>query len=114
MTQQTKHTPAPWHMQTLSHQSITGHDICIIHGVTTQPTEDGKGQRYCYISADKPCFEVSDEEQLANAYLIAAAPDLLAALEQAVTSMQDSGYPNDHLSVKAARAAIAKAKGSAA
>lgn len=43
------------------------------------------------------------------AKLIAAAPDLLAALEQAVTSMQDSGYPNTHAAVMAARQAIKKA-----
>jgi hypothetical protein len=40
-----------------------------------------------------------------------AAPELLEALEQTVTSMQDSGYSDKHLIVKAARAAIAKAKG---
>lgn len=45
------------------------------------------------------------------AKLIAAAPDMLAALEQAVTSMQDSGYPNTHVAVLAARQAIRKAKG---
>lgn len=44
-----------------------------------------------------------------DAALIAAAPDLLEALEQAVTSMQDSGYPNSHVAVRAARTAIAKA-----
>ena len=43
-----------------------------------------------------------------------AAPELLEALEQAVTSMQDSGYPNSSVAVRAARAAIAKAKGEAA
>ncbi len=45
------------------------------------------------------------------AKLIAAAPDMLAALEQAVTSMQDSGYPNTHAAVLAARQAIRKATG---
>lgn len=49
----------------------------------------------------------------ADAALIAAAPELLEALEQAVTSMQDSGYPNSHVAVRAARAAIAKATGGA-
>jgi hypothetical protein len=47
----------------------------------------------------------------ANARLIAAAPELLEALKQAVTSMQDSGYQNSHVAVRAARAAIAKATG---
>lgn len=47
----------------------------------------------------------------ANARLMAAAPELLNALEQAVTSMQDNGYRNSHLAVRAARAAIARARG---
>lgn len=46
---------------------------------------------------------------LDKARLIAAAPDLLEALQQAVTSMQDSGYPNDSLVIRAARQAITKA-----
>ena len=41
------------------------------------------------------------------------ALELLEALEQAVTSMQDSGYSNSHLAVRAARAAILKVYGSA-
>jgi hypothetical protein len=46
-----------------------------------------------------------------DARLIAAAPKLLSALKQAVTSMQDSGYPNSHVAVREARAAIAAATG---
>lgn len=46
-----------------------------------------------------------------RARLIAVAPRLLSALEQAVTSMQDSGYPNSHVAVREARAAIAEATG---
>lgn len=38
-----------------------------------------------------------------------AAGEMLEALKQAVESMQDSGYPNDHPAVLAARAAIEKA-----
>jgi hypothetical protein len=53
------------------------------------------------------------DEAEANARLIAAAPELLEALQQAVTSMQDSGYQNSHIAVRAARAAIAKATGGA-
>ena len=49
--------------------------------------------------------------QQANAHLIAAAPDLYEALGQAVTSMQDNGYSNSHVAVRAARAALAKARG---
>lgn len=47
----------------------------------------------------------------ANARLIAAAPELYEALKQAVTSMQDSGYSNSHIAIRAARAALSKAAG---
>jgi hypothetical protein len=40
-----------------------------------------------------------------------AAPDMYDALEQACTSMQDSGYSNRHVAVMAARLALAKARG---
>lgn len=41
----------------------------------------------------------------------AAAEDLYAALDQALTSMQDSGYQNEHVVIRAGRAALAKANG---
>lgn len=53
----------------------------------------------------------SDSNRLAVAQLIAAAPELLEALTLAIQSMQDSGYPNTHVAVLAARQAIRKAKG---
>lgn len=60
-----------------------------------------------------------DSDLLADALDIAAEHDklkavnaeLLEALKQCVTSMQDSGYQNNHIAVMAARAAIAKAEG---
>jgi hypothetical protein len=49
----------------------------------------------------------------ANARLIAAAPDLLEALEGTAALLEALGYAaDDSLTVGAARAAIAKAKGS--
>lgn len=47
----------------------------------------------------------------ANAQLISAAPDLYEALEQAITSMQDSGYANESVVVLAGKQALAKARG---
>lgn len=41
----------------------------------------------------------------------AAAEDLYSALDQALTSMQDSGYQNEHAVIRAGRTAIAKADG---
>lgn len=53
--------------------------------------------------------QMCDEELLANARLIAAAPDMLAALEWAVETADTEQYEADWYA--AARAAIAKAKG---
>jgi len=49
---------------------------------------------------------ISDEERKANALLIAAAPDLLMALEAVIR-----GIPDTWEGVQVARKAIAKAKG---
>lgn len=50
------------------------------------------------------------EQRRANARLIAAAPDLLAALHQMLNDLTD-GDDEAHTAVKRARAAIAKATG---
>lgn len=50
-------------------------------------------------------------EREANADLISAAPDMYEALEQAVTSMLDSGYSLDSAAVRACDIALAKARG---
>lgn len=47
----------------------------------------------------------------ANARLIAAAPDLLEALEELRRCLIDQGFPDDGHMLTTARAAIAKAKG---
>lgn len=54
-----------------------------------------------------PSFEVDEP----NARPIAAAPELLDALEQCIASMLDSGYRADAVVIRAARDAIAKATG---
>jgi hypothetical protein len=48
-------------------------------------------------------------EQIANARLIAAAPDLLAALQGLLTNTLSNQAPDGQEAVRAARAAIAKA-----
>lgn len=69
---------------------------------------------------DRPrrCHNISEAEEEANARLIAAAPDLLAAceaLEQSICRFiqECPGYVfnGDDLALRAARAAIAKARG---
>jgi hypothetical protein len=54
------------------------------------------------------------EDNMANAHLIAAAPDMLAALVQAVEWIEDDRWGEDYICEEwysEARAAIAKAKG---
>ncbi len=83
-----KHTPGPW--------ATDGGDTVVAMGnqiVVTAPAPDG----------------ASREEMKANARLIAAAPDLLAVLENMFTEFGDFEY--DVAAISAARAAIAKAKG---
>ena len=125
---QTTHTPGPWVVGT----DTTGLEVCTVYGVPTQPTEDGKGQEYVYVHypriVDNDFYFPTREENLANARLISAAPDLLAALEDsnaAINAMaaqvdaewrnhDKAGDRNDKI-VRAfrekARAAIAKARG---
>lgn len=87
----TKHTPGPWNVTTSS----------AAHSVRNQ-----RGERICTVNT-----AVTD--QLAKARLIAAAPELLAALagmiEMATHHAMDDGEKRAIL--RAARAAIAKAKG---
>ena len=105
----TKHTPGPW---VAVKSSNNGWEIC---GVLGDLPERRNMVEFTYAS-NKPVLlfvepwhqfpnEKWNEMQQANARLIAAAPDLLAALEMIV---------NDGLStsrIAAGRAAIAKALG---
>lgn len=99
MTAETKHTPGPW---------------------GAEPMEDGCS--VAYRINDASGYEVavtsgrdSDGEEAANARLIAAAPDMLAALCSLCNELEMPGergvlhgVPN---ALTAARAAIAKAEG---
>jgi hypothetical protein len=76
-----QHTPGPWTIQSHENRLYVG------------PVEIGG----------------EEDEDLANACLIAAAPDLLAALRKAADYMGEMYHPADVL--EEARAAIAKATG---
>lgn len=106
----TKHTPGPW----ISAEPYPyGVQVSSTNGYVCRVSESGKK---------------STEEQRANARLIAAAPDLLAALEDAIAKMKQyipkaaQGYDNGcfkyvgmgedfdcSCAICKARAAIAKA-----
>ena len=92
-----KHTPGPWR-------------------VDPDPRQDMEWNNHIYGADDMAvCFMAhsdgkDDERDQANARLIAAAPELLGALEAACRL----DYFNEHNALaKQARSAIAKAKGEA-
>ena len=92
-----KHTPGPW-------------------GLDGNLIEGPDGERVACITA----YSRRTPKQKANARLIAASPDLLAALQALVAELDGSGkpyssdsYAPEHF-VTAAKAAIAKAEGGAA
>lgn len=120
-----KHTPGPW---------TTGEPLALFEGGSTRfhiSQEDGAPYTSNYSDVAQFLAETIPGEKLevqkANALLIAAAPDMLEALqrvvaaEKAVNSMYWDGRGGDEPavirefenSVDAARAAIAKATGEA-
>lgn len=96
-----KHTPGPWTLQPCEAHSEDGRDIAEVRG----------GDRIIFSE------EVVDAECLANAKLIAAAPDLLDALTDTLDSLEYvranhpdvSGCGVREERIEKAKAAIAKA-----
>jgi hypothetical protein len=72
-------TKGPWELTT----ETLSEEVCTVHGITRQPTEDGFGQGWVYVVPSGNFTVRTDEEQLANAHLIAAAPTLYEALLEA-------------------------------
>lgn len=109
------HTPGPWLIET----TTKGFEVCTLHGVERQPTEDRLGQSWVYV---RPASMVrngewhwpNETEQFANARLIAAAPELLEVLKRlraASTSIRDDIESETVAALAEADAAIAKAEG---
>lgn len=87
----TKHTPGPWSTHLVD-------DTIVI--IPRRPLP----QKFSTLGHS----EVADEEDFANARLIAAAPELLEALQMALVYIDGEGTPEQY---EQAIAAIAKAKG---
>jgi hypothetical protein len=91
----TKFTPGPWVVANGAQVWHSGHNTV-------------ESPRICTLqNAAKPVRQLSDDEMIANARLIAAAPDLYAALEGLMRWC--AGDVLDVPEVNAARAALAKA-----
>lgn len=96
MTEQSKHTPGPWRVYC---------DPC--HYDTASDVKSDCGQFFASVGGKSGW-----QEQEANARLIAAAPDLLEALEAIVHTWDGPAYKHfmrDNIDL--AKRAIAKAKG---
>jgi hypothetical protein len=97
------YTKAPWH-------------ICEVTGRGLQLIRDANG--YCVAEAVKPANSCAAYvDHIANAALIAAAPELLAALELMNELFADHAQYDDEghetAAIVAMQAAISKAKGEA-
>lgn len=103
----TKHTPGPWRREI--YIGLMG--IGAGSGKPGAPEKTIVGGCGC---CDSP-YGVDDEQEAeANAHLIAAAPELLAALEQMLAVFVDDPLTHQYTSgtaADAARDAIAKARG---
>jgi hypothetical protein len=88
-----KHTTGPWKCD----------------GLDIMAYAEQHGQTIAHVQPSLPQFQA---EVIANARLIAAAPDLLEALEGLLAVAVEVGeLPPDFGQTRAARAALAKAKG---
>ena len=104
-----KHTPGPWRVD-------------IDRAIVADSQARGIW-RTVVADLGLPTSPNGAQEREANAHLIAAAPDLLEALEELVVTAdnmrawierQAAATPEDHAAIARARAAIAKAKGESA
>ena len=95
-----QHTPGPWKVVKTEnkHRHVIYSCVCKVTEINTENSfHDGIGLG----------------EGIANARLIAAAPELLEALRHMIYAVEDltHGDAEDIMAVKEARAAIAKARG---
>lgn len=97
----TQHTPGPWTLETVKTQ------IGICHCIGPfPPLRPGSKPSYACIYVDGRYKPEQDPLSLANARLIAAAPDLLEACKNMLHSLKIAGLNDTQAEV-----AIAKAEG---
>jgi len=102
-----KHTPAPWRIDATALE-YTG-QIVVLHDV-----QDDNPVHICAVttSTKRNKVKVTPEEE-ANGLLIAAAPDLLRALQEIITAADGGGWSALDPSFKRQRDAVARATGEA-
>lgn len=100
-----QHTPGPWSVPHFA--DMLGGCKC---GYVFSESQRGMGSICSVVSGGE---NEEHEQAIANARLIAAAPDLLAACQAYMADRAEAGCTADSGAVKAMRAAIEKASGMA-
>ncbi|WP_123138887.1 hypothetical protein [Enterobacter genomosp. O] len=100
-----KHTPGPWFIKPVSNATVEGN----LNIIQTE-SSTGKGYHVSY-SASWDDNEVTKLEAQANANLIAAAPDLLEALQELIFLYEHDEGCKELTEYKRAKTAISKALG---
>lgn len=96
------HTPGPWYTDG-KYGRLDDGIVILCTADRTAETPEG----YTYHAAIVPAFSTPSEEQIANARLIAAAPDLFAACKGLIDRIKIAGWHES--TIEEAVAAIAKA-----
>jgi hypothetical protein len=108
----TLHTNGPWAIHTCNEN---GPSLDSFYLSTTAQTWDGNEEEriICRFPTGTGQFFDMGRENLANARLISAAPDLLSALDSLLNKINAHGLENKHMiaTIEKAELAIAKAKG---
>ena len=118
---ETKHTPGPGHLSDYYSDALTvldagGFEIVSAKGIAILQGYSEKLRINHWADSPDASRDISEEEQAANARLIAAAPELLKELDRLLSAvMQNSDADQTELGLKPfirpALAAIAKATG---
>lgn len=113
----TKHTGGGWGIATIDGGAAPDEIVTEVNGCLVNIAAAFGACEYSEARQNgeaEPRYEVSAEEAAANACLIAAAPELLAALEDLLVVAVTNVAPNvGAAAIASARAAIAKAQGGA-
>jgi hypothetical protein len=103
----TKHTPGPWFIRREPDPQRENGWMLPHDWLIEQDAGEGFGR---WIATFPRLVDGEQEQQIADAHLIAAAPDLLAAAEQALELLR-TGAPGWGVAKDILNAAIAKATG---
>jgi hypothetical protein len=110
-----QHTPGPWWVSRWRDRVDGSIEIRPVKPASTEPQEGGWSLGFspiCLVRGDRRL--VTPEQRLANACLIAAAPDMLALIQRFERFAAGTGFSYPLGSLQELQQVIAKATGAAA